>query len=312
MKPGEPSRTAEYMAFFRACESARPQRERLFNDPFAACFLHPSLRAGARISKLPWLARLVGWYADRRLPGARTSAIARTRLIDDAVGEALRKDIRQLVILGAGFDCRPYRLPELATASIYEVDHPSTFEIKRARLRQVLPAIPGNVHFVQIDFNRESLPQMLREAGFDCSLRSVFLWEGVTNYLTPYAVDSVLHFVSGCSPQTRLIFTYVHSGAINGSVNFEGAPKVLDDVTRIGEPWTFGLDPDSVAEFLGQRGFRLVLDSSARQYRARYFGPAAERMNGYDFYHVAIADVSAKGQQSTAGQKLGSSTDSYA
>src|SRR5208283_3347650 len=110
MRPDQPSRTAEYMAFFRACESVRPPSERLFVDPFAAHFVSPSLRGAVRLAGIPVLGALVRWYMDRRAEGARTSAIARTRLIDDAVCQALRDNIRQIVVLGAGFDCRAYRL----------------------------------------------------------------------------------------------------------------------------------------------------------------------------------------------------------
>src|ERR1700754_1776195 len=113
MTANRASRTAEYMAFFRALESVRPQGERLFVDPFAERFVGRGLRRGVWLSRWPWLAGWVNRYADWRLPGARTSAIARTKLIDDAFGDALRDGIRQVVILGAGFDCRAYRLAGL-------------------------------------------------------------------------------------------------------------------------------------------------------------------------------------------------------
>jgi O-methyltransferase involved in polyketide biosynthesis len=87
MEPNTASRTAEYMAFYRAMESARPRRKRLFTDPFAIHFLRPSLRRAAVLSRIPYLAAAVAWYADRHAPGARTSAIARTRLIDDVVSQ---------------------------------------------------------------------------------------------------------------------------------------------------------------------------------------------------------------------------------
>jgi len=103
---GQSSRTAEYVAFFRACESVQPKSKRLFFDPFAKHFIRRSLRAAVWFSRIPLLGALVPWYADRRLPGARTSAIARTRWIDDATCQALHENIRQIVILGAGFDCR--------------------------------------------------------------------------------------------------------------------------------------------------------------------------------------------------------------
>ena len=84
------SRTAEYMAFFRAMESARPEGKRVFVDPFAERFVGAGLRRAVRASRWPAAASVVNWYADWRLPGARTSAIARTKLIDEVLVDALR------------------------------------------------------------------------------------------------------------------------------------------------------------------------------------------------------------------------------
>jgi methyltransferase (TIGR00027 family) len=195
------------------------------------------------------------------------------------------------VILGAGFDCRAYRLEGIGAAKVYEVDHPATLRLKLERLREVLPALPGNVRYVEIDFNRQSLRQRLREAGFDTSLPALFLWEGVTNYLTAEAVDSVLRYVLSCAARSQIVFTYVHAGILDGSVRFEGAEMVMRDVKGLGEPWTFGLDPAEIAGFLRERGLELDCDASAREYRQRYFGKESERMTGYEFYHVAVAHV---------------------
>ena len=299
MKPGQPSRTAEYMAFFRACESVRPEGRRLFVDPFAAHFVRPSLRAAAWLSRIRLLGGVVDWIADRRLPGARTSAIARTRLIDEALSRALRENLRQIVILGAGFDCRAYRLPGIQAAEVFEVDHPCTLAWKLARLRQALATVPGNVRFVEMDFDRQSLPRMLAEAGFDSALPAMFLWEGVTNYLSFGAVDSVLRYVSSCPAGSQLIFTYVHAGVLDGSVHFDGGAEIVRDVAHLGEPWTFGLDPAAVPEFLRERGLLLDRDAGAREYRSQYYGTAGRNMKGYDFYHVVLAHVPAN-ESSTA------------
>jgi methyltransferase (TIGR00027 family) len=295
------------MAFFRACESARPEGTRLFVDPFARHFIRRSLRAAVWLSRIPVLGLFVRWYADRRLPGARTSAIARTRLIDESISQALRDGLRQIVVLGAGFDCRAYRIPGINSTVVFEVDHPDTLACKLARLRKLLPQVPTNVRYVRADFNRENLSELLAGARFSSSLPAVFLWEGVTNYLTPQAVDAVLRYVSGCRPRSRIIFTYVHSGALDGSVCFEGSVKLLRDVAQLGEPWTFGLDPVALPEFLSRRGLRLDRDASAHEYRTQYWGTTGQRMKGYDFYHVAIAHVSAEetvatGQDSALGR----------
>jgi methyltransferase (TIGR00027 family) len=295
MLPDQASRTAEFMAFFRALESARPAHERLFCDPFAPHFLRPSLLNAVSLSKVPLLGAMVGWYMDRRAPGARTSAIARTRLIDDTWCQALRDGIRQIVILGSGFDCRPYRLPEVPSAVIFEVDHPLTLASKLARLREFVPKVPLNVCFVEVDFNQESLPEVLKEANFSTFLPALFLWEGVTHYLSAEAVDSVLRFVGTLSSGSRILFTYVHGGALDGSGEFAGAESLLRRVAQLGEPWTFGLCPNQVPDFLRKRGLELDSDMGAREYRALYFGPPGRKMKGYEFYHVAIAHVPERG-----------------
>ena len=117
---------------------------------------------------------------------------------------------------------------------------------------------------------------------------SVFIWEGVTNYLTADAVDAVLRYVTSCSDGSRVVFTYVHRGALGGSGRFAHAPKIVNNVARLGEPRTLGLIPEELLSYLRGRGLRV---DDARPYRSTYFGKTAESMNGSDFYHVAVASV---------------------
>jgi len=287
------SRTAEHMAFFRALESQRPPRQRLFNDPYAACFLSPGLGKALRVASIPGLGRAIPWLADLIVPGARSSGIARTRWIDDALVASLVKNIRQVVILGAGFDCRAFRIPKLRAARIFEVDHPQTFLTKRARLARFIEREPANLSFVQIDFNRQSLEEVLCQAGFEPAQRSIFLWEGVTNYLTPDAVTSVLRFVASCAAGSELIFTYVHRSALDHPASFPDAEKLLRSLEKIGEPWTFGLLPEEVSAFLQETGLRLRQDVGSCDYRAQFMGQRGRHMKGYQFYRVALADVPA-------------------
>jgi methyltransferase (TIGR00027 family) len=105
MKEGQASRTAEYLALLRALESTEAPARRLFEDPFAAAFLTPRFLV-VNLSCSPLVGAIVRAYIDRRWPGARTSAVARTRFIDDAVEAALNEGIEPVVILGAGFDAR--------------------------------------------------------------------------------------------------------------------------------------------------------------------------------------------------------------
>jgi len=289
MQPGRFSRTAEFMALFRALESARPAQKALFRDPLAEGFIDPALRRLIRWSAVPLIGLLLRAFIDRFWPGARTSAVARTRLIDDWVTEAGATG-RQVVLLGAGFDSRAWRLPGLSGLPVFEVDHASTAAEKSGRI-SALGADPSRVVSVPIDFNRDKLPDRLAAAGFDKSKVTIVVWEGVTNYLTESAVRSVLAWAGTLAPGSRLAFTYIHSLVLSDATSFEGAARILLAVSRVGEPWTFGLLPELVPNCLAQFGLRIIEDLGADDYRARYFGKKASRMRGYAFYRAALAVV---------------------
>ena len=292
MRQGHASRTAEQNALFRALESSLPPSERLFEDPFARVFLKRPLRTVARLAEVPGLRRFVPWYIDTRWPGVRTSVVARTKLIDDAITTALAQHIEQLVILGAGFDSRAYRLPGLREIVVFEVDHPDTQRNKRAALRHAL-SDPEHVRFVAIDFRQQDLGSVIAAAGYRKSSRTFILWEGVTNYLTEAAVDATLRWCARASRESLLLFTYVHRDVLTRPEAFVGTKNLFASLERSGEKLTFGIDPAELSGFLAERGLSLVSDVGAAEYRKRYYGDAAREMRGHEFYRVALATPAA-------------------
>src|SRR5438132_11932901 len=111
MREGRGSRAAEQNALFRALESTLPESRRLFEDHLARTFLTWPLTLVARLAVVPGLRELVPWLIGNRWPGARSSVVARTRLIADAIAASLGEHLEQLLILGAGFDSRTHRSP---------------------------------------------------------------------------------------------------------------------------------------------------------------------------------------------------------
>lgn len=292
MRAARSSRTAEFMAFFRALESARPPERRLFEDPFAVAFLDPGLRRVARLAQWPGLGRALAFAIDVLWPGARPAGIARTRLIDDALEEAVaRSSVRQVVLLGAGFDARAHRLAGLADVPVIELDHPDTLEEKRPRIGRLGLDRSPPVQYAPVDLDREPLADALAKAGFDPSRRSFFLWEGVTNYLSAEAVDAVLRFVAGTAPGTLLLFTYVHRDVLGEDTRFAATRRLRRTLRRAGEPWTFGLDPADLPSTLDACGLELVRDEGSRAYRERYLRGRERRSPGYEFYRAALARV---------------------
>jgi methyltransferase (TIGR00027 family) len=280
----ELSRTAMYMALYRALETVQRRRTPLFRDRFAVRVLPVQLRAGVWAARRPTLHRWLSRYVDRRAPGARTSAIGRTRFIDDVVRRCVDDGIEQVVMLGAGFDCRAHRMDELRSCRLFEVDRRAMQELKRSRMA----CDPANVRYVCIDFLKDDTFARLREAGWSERERTLFIWEGVTGYLSEKAVADVLAQVGGAAPGTTIVFTYLHRGVLDGTVGFEGADRMLRTVRALGEPWTFGLAPEEVGPFVGRFGLSLREDLGANEYRARYLH---ENVCGYAFHRIAVAEV---------------------
>jgi methyltransferase (TIGR00027 family) len=288
--PFEVSRTAQYMALFRALEAGRAPQRRLFDDHLARHFLSGPLRTAGGLARLPPARAGIEAVIDRRWPGARTSAVARTRLIDDWTRGAVAAGATQLVILGAGFDARAYRLAELGSLRVFEVDRPEVVARKREVAGRIDPAHAPT--YLELDFDREDVPSALRAAGLDPAQTTCVIWEGVTHYLSAAAVVTTLEAVASSVPAgSRLLFTYVHRGVIDGSVAFDAAQAALAAVNRAGEPWRFGLAPNEVEPFLARAGYRLVEDVSSREYRERYLPAKARYLRGFEFYRAARAEV---------------------
>ena len=270
MKKGKPSATAEGNAALRAAEWLRPEDERVCYDQFARRFL--GLRFGV-IVRSRLLTRIALWYAERIIPGAANSLVARTRYIDYYLKQCIADGIEQLVILGAGYDSRAYRFDELRPrVRVFEVDHPDTQRAKIQKVKRIFGSLPSHVVYVGLDLDEKKLREGLLEAGYRKDKKTLFIWEGVTVYLTPEAVDETLAFVAENSGKgSSIIFDYAFQFALDATSDSEEAKKWRKAYERRGEPPKFALKEDEVEEFLSKRGFYQVKSVSMESLENVYF-----------------------------------------
>ena len=186
------SRTAAFVALYRAIESSRSAATRLFEDPFALAFLGWRVRWALYLSRLPVVGAALPWsLIDGHWPGPRGTVAVRTRYIDDVLGEALRSGVDQVVILGAGFDSRAYRIRGIEQARVFEVDHPATQSKKKRIITRRLGTLPPHVALVPIDFTTHTLDTVMPGSGYRKGAKTFFICEGVMHYLSAQAVDAV-------------------------------------------------------------------------------------------------------------------------
>ncbi len=285
MRKNQSSLTAAGIAVARAVESEKPAGERICYDPYARRLI-PS-----------WMFRFFGFfiksgYAERRGPGVNGFLVARDRYIDDVLQCYLDSGLQQLVILGAGYDSRPYRFDLRGQVKAFEVDHPATQEDKLRKLQSIFGRLPEQVTYVSIDFNTQTLAERLSQSGFDPALKTLFIWQGVSMYLTAEAVDSTLSFVVNHSlPGSAIVFDYIYQDVLAGVQKHSEVSGMRRYRIMTGEGLTFGIPEGGVEAFLKARGFRQVKDANVEYLRAAYFTGKNAGRKVADGYGIVIGVV---------------------
>ncbi len=262
MKQKQSSRTAAGLAIIRAIESSRPEGLRICFDPIARSLVNPIA---------VFLSKLVidsGIYKRLSTPGTIEFITARERYIDDFLKACLHEGFNQIVILGAGFDTRAYHIPEMKKAKVIEVDHPATQTVKLKRLKKVIDPLPDNVTYTPIEFVSQTIYERLRVNGYNEQDKTLFIWQGVTPYLTSEGVDSTLFFIANHSgPGSTVIFDYFYNETLC-DIKMKSTQRITQ---ALGEQLIFGINEGQTEAFLTLRGFCDVHNVDARELERLYF-----------------------------------------
>ncbi|HEY7394900.1 MAG TPA: class I SAM-dependent methyltransferase [Gemmatimonadaceae bacterium] len=279
MKPGQPSQTAMMVGASRAAAHGNTDVAR-FSDPTALALLSKDarleverFRAGAKPSSVKERLRQAYLSTASKVMAVRTVAI------DDAIRAAANP---QLVILGAGFDGRAWRMSELRNVVVFEVDHPDTQREKRERVGKLKPS-STDIRFVPVDFQHDSLDAALSSAGHDATHTTTWVWEGVIMYLSAPAIDATLDVIARRSVRgSRLVVLYHAKAFLLRVVGFV--------VRRMGEPLKSSFTPNSMRALLGRFGFRLQRDGSLHDFGVELSPTVGEFTKRTQHMRIAIAD----------------------
>jgi methyltransferase (TIGR00027 family) len=284
VKDDSPSRTAYGVAMSRAAHQIF-DLPRVFEDPAALTILGPKIIGGIRTAERRFNSR----YA-RQL---RAFLVARSRLAEEALTEAVARGVRQYVLLGAGLDTFAYRNPH-ATGGlrVFEVDHPATQEWKRQLVSHARLKSQGSLVYVPVNFERERLGERLLANGFLRDEPAFFSWLGVTMYLTQDAIQETLRFVAQTTAtRSGIIFDYLTVPPRWDFMRRWGLNLLMRRVAAAGEPWQTFFDPAALQGDLTRLGFATIRDIGCDEINARFFDNAGARLRVGAIGRVLLARI---------------------
>ncbi len=177
------ARTAFYCCIIRADDAASP--DPVCGDTYAKRFVTPEVR------------RDLAPALQLSYPAATN--VARHRLIDDLVRDALKEHPqRRIILLGAGFDTRAYRL---TGGRWTEMDDGPLLAFKEERLPR--HESPNPLERLPVTFASETPAQFLAAvAGTD---DAIVILEGVSMYLSDDAISGLANALLRALPNATLI-----------------------------------------------------------------------------------------------------------
>ena len=219
--------------------------------------------------------------------------LSRSRYSEDCLEEAIGQGVQQYIILGAGFDTFAFRRPELAgRLQIFEVDHPVTQAQKRQRIAYAGWELPVHLHFIPIDFTKDSVPAALQPSSYRADSLSFFSWLGVTFYLSEVVVFDTLRAISAITAKgSSLVFDYMDADAFVPEKAGQRVQLMQKTAGMVGEPMKGGFEPQTLAGKLESAGFQLEENLGPAEIEVRYFQGRNDRYHAFEHVHFARAVV---------------------
>ncbi len=220
-------KTGDGVAGARAMMMLYPKEKRLFEDPYSEKLLTPVYKFYIWLMRNPKKRDSLMKKSEKSAPGATGWFFCRDRYVEDILKECLeKKEVETVVNLGAGMDCRAYYIPGIEKLPYFEVDHPTVIKKKMKKMKKILGKLPNNVVYVPIDFQKQSLDVELKNAGYNLTSKTLFIWQAVTQYISKEANDNTFKYIAQAAPGSKLVFSYIIKSFIDGKYSNDGIKRL--------------------------------------------------------------------------------------
>jgi methyltransferase (TIGR00027 family) len=266
----DPRKMALQMAGLSVNETNLPEDERLFQDPYAEYFFPENIRE---------MTRNTDWVKAERakfealLPGVNGALAARIRYFDERLMALIETGLKQIVIIGAGYDTRPYRIQGVKeNCKVFEIDHPLTQAVKIKTIKEIFNETPAHVTYLPMEFGLGHPEKILIDAGYDPHQKTLFIAEGFLMFIPSFAVSVLLTFICKMStPGGALLADWFSMSVVNGYSPLQEAQALKRLADNEGTPLRFGIIDENAENYFKKKGFKQVECVTAEWCKNKYF-----------------------------------------
>lgn len=215
--------------------------------------------------------------------------LARSAFCEDALKTAIHTGTQQYVILGAGLDTFAFREQEfLKKYDVFELDHPLTQKDKKERIKCAGWTLPDKLHFVPIDFTKDSIGEKLLAAGFEPQKKTFFSWLGVSMYLNRQEIENMLQNIAALSANgSDLVFDYADEELFNSKVR--RVQNMLAMAMAGGEEMKSGFSQTNLELMLSTHHFLAYEHLSQNEIQKRFFNSRNDWLSAFEHINYVHA-----------------------
>ncbi|HBU81048.1 MAG TPA: SAM-dependent methyltransferase [Paenibacillus sp.] len=216
--------------------------------------------------------------------------LARAAYCEHVLLHEVTLGLKQVVILGAGMDTFALRHPELEdTLELFEVDYPATQQFKKERLHQAKLNIPGNLHFVPMDFTRKPSYEGLTNGGLE-KLKTLVTLLGVSYYLTKKDLSNLIEHVFANLPiGSSIVLDYADEHLFEEKGRFNRVENMVKMAAMGGEPMQSCFTYEEMERLLADVGLLIYENLSPEDIQDRYFSNRTDDLSAFETNHFIHA-----------------------
>jgi methyltransferase (TIGR00027 family) len=283
MLPDQPSRTILNPAIQRAAHQLL-DTPLILDDPVAIGLIPEASEAAIFASAHDLRAP--------RITMVRSLMVLRSRFAEDRLLEAVKRGVRQYVMIGAGLETFPWRQPAYARSmQIFAVDHPTTLAFTREQLRRRGLSPPPNLTFVPLDLEQRLLGRSLVGCGFDHEVAAFWSMLGVTQYLGSESLHTLLAFAGSLQVGSEIVLSF---NPLDDELDGDDLDEINRSMARgaaVGEPWITRIRPRELTEQLACLGFSSIFHLTPTLAQERYFANRSDALRASRFEQLIAAIV---------------------